>query len=1241
MKFLYKQLLFVLLVCIGFSANAQVSVTATAGTTGPTVYTTLKAAFDAINAGTHTGSITVAITANTTETASAVLNASGTGSASYTAVLIRPTAGASISGTVDGPMIDLNGAKNVTIDGRIGSTGTTRSLTIANLSTSGNPGTSTVRMINSTQNNIITYSNILGSSVLGTTGIAATILIDSSLTGAGNNNITISNNDIGVAGTNLPTIALYSVGESATLLNSNVTVINNLFHDYFNPAGLSSAIVADIFSSGWTISGNSFYQSAVRTSTAAVSHIVMYLNDGTGYTITGNSIGGSQAGAAGTAYTLGGTVSNFFAGIYMRVGTTTVSNVDGNTIENISVTTTPTASSFAFNGIRTLSGNVNIGVNNGNNIGAQSGSGSINIITNGTFGSFTEAIITGTSAGAGGVDIRNNNIGSFTLSGNTTGAINFRAMEISAPTTLNVQANLIGGSTSASLQLNTASGSMLGIFYLPTLTGVTYTITGNTIRNFTNNGTGTGTASITGIQAQANASNINIINTITNNQIYNFSSPATTATAGTLTGIVNTQSASLTSVGVDANINSNTIYNFTSGSSATGTGVRGITNSNGFPNFLNINNNQIYQLTAAAPNTAGTATAVVQGIQSGTSGAGVLTINGNTIYNLESTAAAATTTSVYGIGAFYGTPGTNGAIISKNRIYDLRNPNTSGIVSGIVARGAAGTPNVGSFLIHNNMISLSAATAAVYGINVNQVAAAVVAYYNSVYISGTGAGTNPSAAFARLGAAIGTPIEIKNNIFYNIRTGGSAGNFAVYNNNTTPATAWVSDFNNLYSATAGSVAFWGSALQDLATYKTAAADINSKSVTVSFVNTATADLHLSGASVTDANLNGTPVVGVTIDFDNDTRSSTTPKMGADEPVVVCVAPAITTQPAAVTSCAGTAVNFSVTATGTNLTYQWRKGTTNISGATSSTYSIAAAVAGDAGDYNVVISNGCGTVTSGNATLTVTAAPTISAQPVATTVCAGSAANFSVTATGTGTLTYQWRKDGTDIAGANSATYSIPATTAANAGNYTVRVSAGTCSVTSNAAALTITPVTAITTQPAAVTTCLQQNATFTVVATGGAGLTYQWRKDGTNIAGATSASYTVTNITAASAGNYSVVVTGPGTGLCGTVTSNNAALTVSGPCTSIPNVDADITNVVLMPSLVNHNTTLRVNAGRAMSISWNIVDMSGKVVMTFTRQVLAGQNDIQLRLSQLGAGTYQLMGISPKGRTEVLRLIKL
>ena len=103
-----------MLLCTSKVLGQNVTVNPGAGS-----YATLKASFDAINDGTHTGIITIDIVGNTTETASAVLNASGSGSASYSGITISPSGGAArtISGTVFNPLIDLNGADNVTIDG--------------------------------------------------------------------------------------------------------------------------------------------------------------------------------------------------------------------------------------------------------------------------------------------------------------------------------------------------------------------------------------------------------------------------------------------------------------------------------------------------------------------------------------------------------------------------------------------------------------------------------------------------------------------------------------------------------------------------------------------------------------------------------------------------------------------------------------------------------------------------------------------------------------------------------------------------------------------------------------------------------------------------------------------------------------------------------------------------------------------------------------------------------------------
>src|SRR5207237_6512584 len=134
-----------------------------------------------------------------------------------------------------------------------------------------------------------------------------------------------------------------------------------------------------------------------------------------------------------------------------------------------------------------------------------------------------------------------------------------------------------------------------------------------------------------------------------------------------------------------------------------------------------------------------------------------------------------------------------------------------------------------------------------------------------------------------------------------------------------------------------------------------------------------------------------------------------------------------------------------------------------------------------------VRNAAGSVTSNAAALTVSSvlvAPTITRQPASQTVSVGQTATFTVTAAGTAPLRYQWQKNGTAIGGATAASYTTPATTAADNGDqFTVVVSNAAGSGTSNAAALTavtlpVAPTT--TTQPASQTISTGQTATFRV-----------------------------------------------------------------------------------------------------------------------------------------------------------------
>ncbi|MCX8510215.1 MAG: immunoglobulin domain-containing protein, partial [Chthoniobacteraceae bacterium] len=235
---------------------------------------------------------------------------------------------------------------------------------------------------------------------------------------------------------------------------------------------------------------------------------------------------------------------------------------------------------------------------------------------------------------------------------------------------------------------------------------------------------------------------------------------------------------------------------------------------------------------------------------------------------------------------------------------------------------------------------------------------------------------------------------------------------------------------------------------------------------------------------------------------------------------------ITSQPQSQTVIAGSSAVFSISASGTGpLSYQWKKdGTTILTGGTSSTYTIPAATATNAGSYSVVVTNSSGGVSSGSATLTVNTPVSITSQPASVTVTNGSSASFSVTATGTAPFTYQWKKDGSSITGGTSSTYSIPAATATNAGTYSVVVTNLLGSVSSASATLSVNTPVSITGQPASATVTAGSSATFSVTATGTGPISYQWKKGNSLITAGTGATYTIASAVDSDAGIYSVLV---------------------------------------------------------------------------------------------------------------------
>ncbi len=267
MKKIYL-LSFLFVVAIFSKLNAQVAVSATLGTATGT-YTTLKGAFDAINAGTHKGDIVIDINANTTEgTTPAVLNSSDADPASYTSIIIEPVVdGVSISGNPGAGfgVIELNGADNVFIIGDNPLTGgTNRNLTINNTSAATATYTSVIRLatrpgiISSADNVVIAYCNINGNV---TAGNAVGITAASS-----SSNLSFGVYCGGNAGTTT-VLAPAAITNEITNPAANATTINNLVLDgnQINQCGRGIVFngATTSVSSSLTITGNTIGASGV------------------------------------------------------------------------------------------------------------------------------------------------------------------------------------------------------------------------------------------------------------------------------------------------------------------------------------------------------------------------------------------------------------------------------------------------------------------------------------------------------------------------------------------------------------------------------------------------------------------------------------------------------------------------------------------------------------------------------------------------------------------------------------------------------------------------------------------------------------------------------------------------------------------------------------------------------------------------------------------------------------------
>ena len=605
-----------------FTISRPVIVKGANGINENTSFPTLKAAFDSINAHSDQTdkTIEIQIAGNTTETASAVLNQPAV--ASWNSLTIYPTAeNVIISGTFVGTIIDLNGADNVTINGKLNKTGAAKTLTISHTSNTDN-GNRTIRLWNDAKNNTIQYCIITGKCPSSGAGVIFFGDAKSTL-GEGNDDNIIEYNDVNAAGA---ANGIYASSANAFASERNI-IRNNNVYDFYISNTSTTATSGINFGTNYTtttITGNSLYQTAARDYSATTATLNLGINVGgtsNGNTISDNYIGGSapQCGGA-SAWIVTGGLYRLFA-IQTSLGITTASSVQNNTISNIDITSAfVTGGSSVFTGIQHSAGTANYGNLTGNIIGSTTTNGSIKVkLTGLTVGSLVVGINVG-NTNTGPLLISNNKIGGIILDlNNTTNRAHLYGISTAGSFSVTITKNTIGsenvtnsfehkGCTPTAttnlrgITVGNTGGSIIDENIIANLTsnsnGAFMTLNGiftnsgansqsiskNIIRNLTNYGTraSTGTlASLIGLCVNTAASS-NGVNSITNNKIYTLNNATTTADIVEAYGIYFETSAA-----GSATLENNKIYDIKTSSTSTNANIVGLYIGNGLTTTKN------------------------------------------------------------------------------------------------------------------------------------------------------------------------------------------------------------------------------------------------------------------------------------------------------------------------------------------------------------------------------------------------------------------------------------------------------------------------------------------------------------------------------------------------------------------------------------------------------------------------------------------------------------------------------
>jgi len=808
----------------GAGSGATIDATMTAGnTTSGATPATVGLTFSLINVGRgYTTLPTMTVSSGNATVAAATI------AQLYSSITIYPiVTGKTITSisTLNKDLISLNGVKYLTIDGRLHDTngnvsnGDIRDLTIQNIYTNANVGWATISFNQNSQSNTVKYCTIKGSCANNYQVYGSIINFTASSIANGNGLNTISNNLL----TNYNNVSafngIYSTG-TAGYPNTGNQILNNEFASAgtYNYIGMDGSATSAP-NTGWTITGNSFYEIANPAPLGAPSLGFNAIKvgssgawAGTNHTISNNYFGGGSAMCAGTATTKSSSSGNSaYRGISIYSSGGGSNTIQNNIINNIDWNNADgTAAGVSFYGITLGDGNAVI---DGNRIGDATGVDLIILTSNTTTstGGYFNGITIGATAGT--IDCKNNVIGAISTNNTaTTKSSDIIAITCASTGTTNIQNNVIGSATTA----NSINAKCISSATLQSVQGIVYSgtnantqIINNTIANLTNGttNTATGTQSVCqGILVSGAIIRNNTIHDITNGSA-NTALPIGSVSAA---GIVVSSTGTLNST-----ITGNTIYNISNSFTDYTGGVSGIhlyRNGAIIPTNT-VSGNLIYGLSINSPASGASIDGIYFGQGINTLSNNIISLGGNT------------KTQIAGIYE---------ASLDNTNLY-----NNSIYIGGTSPDGATGSNS--SYCIFSNSET-----------NTRQI------LNNLLYNNRTNTGTNTSQHRA---------------LYFNT-TAGTGILTCNYNNLYTTLGVKLVGAANLTPNNYDDLATWKAA--------TAAQDANSASINPEFSN-ASGNLNLSTdfKPAYSASLSGLSGTGVTTDFNAVTRESV-PVMGALE-----------------------------------------------------------------------------------------------------------------------------------------------------------------------------------------------------------------------------------------------------------------------------------------------------------------------------------------------------------------------